>query len=144
MKKIIIAFLVLNLVICIGCGSSTGENVKVAVNDKNSVGKSEIVFREYEHSFGKVSEGEKLSYTFAYDNKGTSDLVISAVSTTCGCTVPRYDKKPIAPGSGGTIEVVFDTSGKAGTQTKTITVKSNASIPVVILKITAEVVSNNQ
>ena len=44
----------------------------------------------------------------------------------------------------GNLEVVFDTSGRNGMQTKTITVKSNASIPVVLLKITAEVVTNNK
>jgi len=39
--------------------------------------------------------------------------------------------------------VVFDTSGRNGMQTKTITVKSNASKPVVLIKITAEVITTN-
>jgi hypothetical protein len=107
-------------------------------------GKAKIVFREYEHSFGKVTEGEKVSYVFKFDNAGTADLVIASALTTCGCTVPEYDTKPIAPGGSGNLEVVFDTSGKDGMQTKTITVKSNAEKPVVILKITAEVIAGNQ
>ncbi len=43
------------------------------------------------------------------------------------------------PGGEGSLEVVFDTSGRNGMQTKTITVKSNAKPAVVLLKITAEV-----
>jgi hypothetical protein len=107
-------------------------------------GKARIVFREYEHSFGKVAEGEKVSYIFKFDNTGTADLVIASALTTCGCTVPEYDTRPIAPGRSGNLEVVFDTSGKDGMQTKTITVKSNAEKPVVILKITAEVIPDNR
>jgi hypothetical protein len=90
-----------------------------------------------------VAEGEKISHTFIFDNKGTANLIISSASTTCGCTVPKYDRKPIPPGGCGSLEVVFNTSGRSGMQTKTITVKSNASTPVVLLKITAEVINSN-
>ena len=106
-------------------------------------GVAKIVFREYEHSFGNVSEGEKVAYVFKFDNTGTSDLVIASATTTCGCTVPEYDARPIAPGKSGNLEVVFDTSGRNGMQTKTITVKSNAKPAVILLKITAEVVPSN-
>jgi hypothetical protein len=91
-----------------------------------------------------VAEGEKISHTFIFDNKGTGNLIIASASTTCGCTVSKYNKKPIPPGANGNLEVVFDTSGREGMQTKTITVKSNASKPVVLLKITAEVVTDNK
>ena len=124
-----------------GCGDGTSVNSGGSAQKSKSTGTSELIFREYQHDFGKVSEGEKLSYTFIFDNKGTSDLIISSATTTCGCTVPKYDKKPIAPGANGNMEVVFDTSGRSDMQTKIITVKSNASIPVVLIKITAEIVT---
>ena len=44
-------------------------------------------------------------------------------------------------GSGGSLEVVFDTSARNGIQSKTVSVKSNSKTEVVILKITAEVIS---
>jgi hypothetical protein len=142
MKKGIILSWVFAMVIFSGCIGRSGKGT--TVSDAGNQGTTEISFREYQHDFGKVSEGEKLSYTFTVDNKGKSDLIISSALTTCGCTVPKYDRKPIPPGGSGNIEVVFDTSGRSGTQTKTITVKSNASTPVVILKITAEVVTDNK
>ena len=128
----------------LGCGDGTAVNSAGSAQKEKSTGTSELIFREYQHDFGKVSEGEKLSYTFIFNNKGTSDLIISSATTTCGCTVPKYDKKPIAPGANGNMEVVFDTSGRSGMQTKIITVKSNASVPVVLIKITAEVVTTDK
>jgi Protein of unknown function (DUF1573) len=125
------------------CNSGPGNNSAGSVSDESNGGKSEIAFREYQHDFGKLTEGEKVSYTFTFDNKGTTNLILSLATTTCGCTVPKYDSKPIPPGAIGSLEVVFDTSGKSGMQTKTITVKSNAKTPVVLLKITAEVTTTN-
>ena len=143
MRKIKILSLALLALSTSYCGSGTGGNSTRSSSDTSS-GVSEIVFREYEHDFGKVAEGEKISYTFTFDNKGTSDIVISSATTSCGCTVPKFDKKPIPPGANGNLEVVFDTSGRNGMQTKIITVKSNALTPVVLLKITAEIVTNNK
>jgi len=141
MKKIIVFSWILVILLASGCGSRSGNNPKVS-GQKN--GTSEINFREYQHDFGKVAEGEKLSYTFTFENKGTTDLIINSASTSCGCTVPKYDSKPIPSGGSGNLEVVFDTSGRNGTQTKVITVKSNAATQVVLLKITAEVVTNDK
>jgi hypothetical protein len=143
MRKIIILSLVLLAITTSYCGSRTGKN-SVRSSSGTSAGTGEIVFREYQHDFGKVAEGEKVSYTFTFDNKGTADIVISSTTTTCGCTVSEYDKKPIAPGHNGNIEVVFDTSRRSGMQTKIITVMSNALTPIVFLKITAEVVTDNK
>jgi hypothetical protein len=102
-----------------------------------------ILFTEYEHDFGTVTAGEKIAYTFKYENQGNAPLVISQATTTCGCTVSKYSRKPVQPGGEGTIEVIFDSSGRNGRQTKTITVSSNATKPLVLLKITGEVINNN-
>jgi hypothetical protein len=126
-----------------GCTGRKGSNTSDSLIT-GSKGTSEISFREYQHDFGKVTEGEKLSCIFTFDNKGPGDLIINSASTSCGCTVPKYDTKPIHSGDSGKLEVVFDTSGRNGIQTKVITVKSNATTPVVLLKIIAEVVTNNK
>lgn len=102
-------------------------------------GKPELVFREYEHNFGKVAEGEKIACIFIFENNGPGDLVITNAVTSCGCTVPKYETRPVAKGETGTLEVLFNTSGYNGIQTKTISVMSNALTPVVVLKILAEV-----
>jgi len=122
----------------ISCGQSRNNSVRNTDSSADTA-KAVIVFNEYEHDFGKVKEGRKVRYTFTFQNTGTGSLVIQSATTTCGCTVPRYDRRPIAPGKGGKLEVEFDTSGRNGMQTKVITVTSNATVPVVLLRITAEV-----
>ncbi|MBK7628271.1 MAG: DUF1573 domain-containing protein [Bacteroidales bacterium] len=142
MKRSIILFCLITAFVAIDCTGRKNENDSSSPAGFSADGKAEISFREYEHDFGKVAEGEKIAYVFTFENSGTTDLVIKSASSTCGCTVPKYDTRPVSPGKGGNLEVVFDTSGRSGQQTKTITVKSNASKPVVLLKITAEVVTN--
>lgn len=143
MRKILIILLVLSAVLASGCGNTTKNGAANSGLQSSDTGTVVIIFNEYEHSFGKVAEGEKVGYSFTFENRGTGSLVIISATTTCGCTVPKYDTKPIPSGKRGNLEVVFDTSGRIGMQTKTITVKSNASTPVVLLKITAEVVTAN-
>jgi len=142
MKKSTILFCLITASVALNCTGRRSDNENNSSANISGGKGAEISFREYEHDFGKVAEGEKIAYVFTFENSGTTDLVIKSASSTCGCTVPKYDKRPVSPGKEGSLEVVFDTSGRSGQQTKTITVKSNSSKPVVLLKITAEVVTN--
>jgi hypothetical protein len=143
MKRTLAGILIVSALITLNCGRGAMNNSAENRNQQNDTGTAVISFTEYEHNFGKVAEGEKIGYTFTFENKGTGNLVIESASTTCGCTVPKYNTKPIPSGGTGSLEVVFNTSGRSGMQTKTITVKSNATIPVILLKISAEVLANN-
>jgi Protein of unknown function (DUF1573) len=62
--------------------------------------------------------------TFQYTNTGTAPVVIKSAKGSCGCTVPKYQQEPIAPGASGTIEVRYDTQ-ISGVFTKTVTVVTN-------------------
>ncbi|MCZ2357403.1 MAG: DUF1573 domain-containing protein [Bacteroidia bacterium] len=93
------------------------------------------------HDFGKITEGEKVSHTFKIKNTGQNPLVINDVKPSCGCTTPNWTKDPIPPGNEGKIEVEFDSQGKSGNQSKTVTVTANADPKIKILKFTGEVVS---
>jgi hypothetical protein len=92
------------------------------------------------HDFGRVIQGEKVSYSFKFTNTGNSDLIISKVSSTCGCTVPDFPKTPIGPGDTQKIEVRFDSENRRGFQNKSITVISNTQPNSQVLRIKAEVV----
>jgi hypothetical protein len=145
MKRAVRFFFILLLIItaivgnaCQNRTAKDGKSSVLAVTTDTAI----ISFKEYEHDFGKITEGEKVASTFTFENKGKGALVISSVTSSCGCTIPKYDTKPIPPGSNGSIEVVFDSSGKNGRQTKTITVRSNASKPIVLLKISGEVITS--
>ncbi|MBT5426992.1 MAG: DUF1573 domain-containing protein [Bacteroidetes bacterium] len=106
--------------------------------------KSSLPVMEFEtekHDFGLIMDGEKVSHTFKYKNIGGSDLVISSVSATCGCTTPRFSKKPIKAGESGSIEVFFNSTNRPGPNHKGIKVLTNAQPNTIELTITAEVFS---
>jgi len=96
-------------------------------------------FEEESHDFGKVIQGESVSYLFRFRNSGKSDLVISDVSTSCGCTVTSFPKTPIRPGQSDAIKVSFNSTGKKGFQNKTIVIVANTQPNTTLLKIKAEV-----
>jgi hypothetical protein len=75
--------------------------------------------------FGQITEGQKLEVAFRFKNSGNKPLIIQSVQPSCGCTVADYPKEPIAPGKEGVIKGVFDSAGKPGVNTKTMTVLAN-------------------
>ncbi len=101
--------------------------------------KTSVKFAEEEFNFGTIDSGEKVEHIYAFTNDGDEPLVISEAKGSCGCTVPEWPKEPIAPGEGGEIKVVFDSKGKSGKQTKSVTIKANTDPAVTILKISGDV-----
>jgi hypothetical protein len=135
-----------------GCNRSGtyGKNSLPAdiVNNPNSASGSNdksalpfMMFEETEHDFGRILEGETVSYSFKFTNKGKSDLIVADVSTSCGCTIPSYPKAPIRPGEEGIIKVAFNSNGKRGYQAKNVVVVANTQPNTTLLRIKAQVVS---
>ena len=64
---------------------------------------------------------------FTFTNVGNAPLVINEVIASCGCTIPKYDRRPIAPGQKGSMEITYNGQGKqTGDRKKSRTIKSNA------------------
>ena len=99
-----------------------------------------IEFEEETFDFGEIKQGEKVVHTFWFKNTGTADLLIAEVVPSCGCTIPTYDKNPIAPDEKGKIKVRFNSSGRNGMQYKTIKVNSNAENGNITLSFKATIV----
>lgn len=102
---------------------------------------AKIAFDKMEHDFGKIREGEKVSYRFRVKNPGTIPLRITDVKPSCGCTVPAWTKDPIPPGGEGFVEVIFDSQGRSGEQIKTVTVFANTDPPSHLLRFRGFVIS---
>jgi len=98
-----------------------------------------INFENGNYDFGKITQGEKVAYSYKFKNVGKSPLIILNATATCGCTVPEVPKEPIKPGDEGEIKVVFNSTGKSGMQDKVITVTSNAQPNIASLHLTGEV-----
>ncbi|MCR9011732.1 DUF1573 domain-containing protein [Gabonibacter chumensis] len=90
-------------------------------------------------NFGEIQKGEIVTHTFKIKNTGTKNLLITHTESSCGCTIPKYDKKPIPPGGEGKIEVEFNSSGRMGKQYKVIHIFANIPEKSFTLKITANI-----
>lgn len=99
-----------------------------------------IKFNKETFDFGVIIQGEKVSHIFKYKNTGGSDLVIREVKASCGCTVVKFSKDPLAPGQEGTLEVVFNSERRKGMQHKTVFLWANTQPNRNEISITAEVV----
>jgi len=82
-------------------------------------------FNVLDVDFGDMKQGDKKEYTFNLTNSGKSDLQIRNVRSSCGCTAVAPSKKVVAPGETVPIKVTFDSRGKRGRQSKSITVITN-------------------
>jgi hypothetical protein len=83
------------------------------------------IFSETSHDFGDMKQGDKKEHTFSLKNNGKSELIIRNIRSSCGCTAVAPSKNIIAPGETAPIKVTFDSRGKRGRQSKTVTVITN-------------------
>ena len=101
---------------------------------------AKIVFKEETYNFGDIPEGPQVTHEFKFTNTGKEPLILSNVRASCGCTTPSWPKEPILPGKDGTILVTYNTQGRPGNFSKTITITSNADDPNRVIDIKGDVV----
>lgn len=121
----------LGLVAVIAVSACNNTDVKnVANGDTTSVVVDSTLapvfnFEKEVYEFGKIKQGESVSYNFKFENTGKSPLIIKEATATCGCTVPEFPKEPIPVGGSGEIKVTFNSEGKEGMQDKVVTIIAN-------------------
>lgn len=97
----------------------------VAASETPNPAGPKLVIASLEHSFGKVKPGTPLTYTFKIKNKGDSNLEITNVAPSCGCTTTEFDKV-IAPGKEGKVTLEIKKTDNYKTEiTKNATVTTN-------------------
>ena len=135
-KIIYMTILLLTLVSCDQKSRETKNlNTSAIETDQTSNKEPIISFDKKNWDFGTITDGEVVEHTFRFTNTGTSNLVISSASASCGCTIPNWPKEPIAPGEKGEIKVEFNSNGKKDMVTKDITILANTNPVKTILQI---------
>lgn len=117
-----------------------GSSVYVLVQKPSTT----IKFNELQYDFGDVKQGKNVSHSFVFQNTGNQPLIIKSAKGSCGCTVPKYSKKPIAPGQWSEVLVKFKSANKDGEQIKTVTINANTTPNPIRLTITANVLVGKQ
>lgn len=153
MKKVILSFGVLAML----CGVATAKDKKGAKASQKpaaaapaaapvvtpaannpAVAPELMVFKTEVHDFGTVQEGPTADFEFSFENKGAEPIVIDRAQASCGCTTPSYSKEPVLPNKTGFIKATYNTQGRPGPFTKTITVFTNKGTKVLTIKGTVE------
>ncbi|MFO8088132.1 MAG: DUF1573 domain-containing protein [Bacteroidales bacterium] len=98
-----------------------------------------IKFNKKVHDYGTIEHQSDGSCTFEFTNTGDQPLALTTVRSSCGCTVPKWPRKPVMPGDKGKIKVTYDTR-RLGPINKQVTVRSNAKNGTIVLKIKGKVV----
>jgi hypothetical protein len=96
---------------------------KLTEKQKQNAPKIEVDNMEYD--FGTVSQGTKVNHDYIIKNTGKSDLIIRKATASCGCTVANVKSKVIKLGESTTISAEFNSAGRTGNQSKTITLITN-------------------
>lgn len=105
--------------------------------------KAKIEFKTKTIDYGEIKKGSDGTRVFEFTNTGDAPLIISDVSSSCGCTIVERPTEPILPGKSEKIEVKYATN-RVGIIRKTITVTSNAAeTPTVALKIKGNVLNES-
>jgi hypothetical protein len=85
--------------------------------------KASVVCEKPMHDFGTINEVDgKVSHDFIIKNTGDKPIAISRINSSCGCTVPEWDKAPLRPGKETKVHVVFNPHNRSGKFNKSITV----------------------
>ncbi len=89
-----------------------------------------------EHNFGEniKQTPEGVTCTFTVTNTSNEPVTIENVQASCGCTVPTWDKAPIAPGKTGQFQANYHAQGRPGPFTKTLTIRTNRGNKAVTIK----------
>ncbi len=99
-----------------------------------------IKFDNTSHDFGKFKEeAGPQTYEFVFVNEGTSDLLVSRVAASCGCTTPEWTKQPVKPGEKGYVKVTYDPRNRPNKFKKTAAVYTNGKPQVSVLIIEGDV-----
>lgn len=99
-----------------------------------------ITFDKSLHDFGTIKNGVSQETVFTYTNTGNIPLIISKITSSCGCTVPKnWSRAPLLPGQFSTFTVNFNGKG-ASKVSKTINIFANTKKGRESVKITANIV----
>ena len=120
-------------------------DIKTSIIDHKPTTKgAEITFDSESFGFGEVEEGKPAIHEYKFTNTGDEPLIVSSVRPGCGCTTSGWTKEAVPPGGKGMVNASYNTQGRPGGATKSLTVTSNAkSTPTKVLTFSVNVTRVN-
>lgn len=121
-----------SLALILGLQANAQEtNKKSAPKKEVTQQKKGLMFSVMEINRENIPFGSEEVFAFEFKNGSKTPAIIQGVQTSCGCTTAEKPEAPIKPGKKSQIAVKYDTK-RVGAFTKTITVTSNVSDPIIL------------
>lgn len=100
---------------------------------------STIVWKAETIDVGQIPQGTPKAIVYEFKNTGKTDVVITNVQGSCGCTATDYTKEPVQPGKSAKVTATYNAANKGGF-TKTVTVTTSAEKTPKILTLKGTVI----
>jgi hypothetical protein len=119
------------------------KQIITGIRNNHDKGSTLVEVKNSEVELGEIKSGAKQKIVFYLKNVGKKPLIISNVTTSCDCTIAKYNKKPIPVGQTATVVLEYKPNS-LGYFSKTADVVCNVPEGYVRLKISGEVVKNKE
>lgn len=126
MKKIALAVFALFVVAAVHAQAGPG-NGPILGEDISKV----IKFTELDHDFGKIPYGKPAEFQLSMTNISSDSIKLQDVKAGCGCTTPKWQAGPYAPGQTFNITIGFN-GYTEGNFTKIVTIFLEGGLSQVI------------
>ncbi len=150
MKKIQIIYIAILSLVIVSCKENAASKIKETnletAKERDAIinlGAPIIEFDKTEYDFGDIKEGDVIEGIFNISNTGKVDLIITNAKASCGCTVPEWPKEAIKPGESAELKFSFNSRGRTGKQSKSITLKTNTEKGTEMLRISGIVIGKD-
>jgi len=130
----ILSFLSLLLLFTLSVNAQKAMTV-AAVTETTSI----LSWDQTTEEFGSIQQNTPVTADFVVTNQSEESLLITDVKSTCGCTVPSYQKEPLQPGESTIIKATYNAK-KEGNFRKTIKVYTSANEKPIPLTLKGKVV----
>ncbi len=90
--------------------------------------------------FGQARQGDTIKCSYKLYNTGSNSLLISKVSSSCGCASPNLSKNTIPVGDSSQLSIIFTTQNIIGSQLKEFTIWANTNPSYKKLKLTGTII----
>lgn len=122
------------------------QQVRDSVNMQTTVADSPLVASNGgKVSMGTVAEdGGVWNGVATLQNKGDKPLVITRITTTCGCLQAEPESKSLAAGASCKLELIFNPRGRIGAVSQRVMIYSSLSDskPAAIIEVTGQVIAS--
>jgi hypothetical protein len=107
MKKIFVSAVAFILINAVHAQTLPNQTEPTSQDETKDISKV-IDFKETDHDFGKIPYGKAVEFDVQMTNLSNDSIKIANVQAGCGCTTPKWQAGPYAPGEAFKVTLGFN------------------------------------